>query len=95
MITQYTLKRYAPIIGDKPSGELIYNEIKDLLKTNDEVEIDFHEIVSMATFCAKQIFGNLYVELGSIKFFERIVIINCSEDVLRIIKEGISDKLRE
>ena len=49
----------------------------------------------MATFCAKQIFGKLYVDLGSENFFERIEILNASDDLKSIIKIGIQSAIQE
>jgi hypothetical protein len=43
----------------------------------------------MATFCAKQVFGNLYLELGPSDFFEKIRISNANDDIRTIIKIGI------
>lgn len=49
----------------------------------------------MATFNAKQIFGRLYLELGSSDFFERINLKGTSENIKLIIRMGIQSALEE
>ena len=44
----------------------------------------------MATYCAKQIFGNLYVTLGASVFYDKIRIANASDDLRVIIRMGIA-----
>lgn len=89
------LKKYGPIISDKIIGDKIYTEINDLLKTESKVAIDFSEIISMATFCAKQIFGKIYIDLSPELFFEKLEFTNVTNDVKLIIKIGIQNALEE
>ena len=88
-------KKYCPIISDKKIGEELYKLIDDTLKNQDKVVIDLAEIISMATFCAKQIFGKLYISLTPELFFERIEFINVSDDIKLIIKIGIQNAIEE
>ncbi len=88
-------KEHGPIISDKQTGELIYSQIKAILNKGESIDIDLGNIKSMATFCAKQIFGRLYSELGSNAFFERITISNASDDLKSIIRIGIQNALEE
>jgi len=85
--------KYGPIISDKIVGEEIYRLINELLKTESKISIDMSGIVSMATFCAKQIFGRLYISLSAENFFDRIEFTNASEDVKLIIKIGIQNAI--
>lgn len=89
------LKEYGPIISDKAIGEKIYQLIKNEVSNKEIIEIDLNEIVSMATFCAKQIFGRLYVELGAEIFFERVKLLGANQDLQIIIKMGIQSALEE
>jgi hypothetical protein len=89
------LDKFGPIISTKDSGIKILELINDGLKSNDQIQIDLNKIRSMATFCAKQIFGKLYIDLGSEKFFERIEILNASDDLKSIIKIGIQSAIQE
>ena len=89
------LKKYSPIISDKAKGAEIYKIIKEILSMGENVTVDLQEIQSMATFCAKQIFGSLYVELGSKGFFKNVVLKNANNDLKAIIQIGIQDALDE
>lgn len=89
------LKKYSPIISDKVVGAEIYSLLKGMLDNGEVLSIDLSKIHSMATFCAKQIFGRLYVELGSTAFFERIALKNANNDLKAIIQIGIQDALDE
>jgi hypothetical protein len=89
------LDDFGPIISTKESGNKIFTLIIDSLKTNNQVSVDLGKIRSMATFCAKQIFGNLYVKLGAEKFFESVEILNASDDLKSIIKIGIQSAIQE
>lgn len=90
-----SLKEYGPLLSDKKVGEEILKRIKLDLQKSEVVNIDFTNITSMATFCAKQIFGNLYLELGPEKFFERIKFMKVNEDLKIIIKMGIQNAIEE
>ncbi len=89
------LKKYAPIISDKEIGAEILGEIKTVLNSDNGVIIDMQDIRSMATFCAKQIFGALYVEMGSEDFFNKIRIKSATDDVKYIINLGIEKALED
>lgn len=89
------LKKYGLIISDKASGKNIYENIKTHIKSHNKCVVDFQDVKSMATFNAKQIFGKLYLELGSNEFFEKIEIKNASEDLKLIIRLGIQSALED
>lgn len=89
------LKKYGPIISDKEVGSEIYEIIAIKLEKGQSLEIDFSNIISMATFCAKQIFGKLYIELGAEKFFDDIKFQNVNDDLKIIIKMGIQSAIEE
>lgn len=84
-----SLDEFAPIISSKESGSIIYNRIKDANPLENEITIEMRYIKSMATYCAKQIFGRLYVELGQNIFSKNIIIKNASDNVKLIIQLGI------
>ena len=62
---------------------------------DDEVDVSMTHIVSMTTFCAKQVFGRLYVELGREEYRRRVRLVNVSEDVNFIIRIGITNAVKE
>lgn len=90
-----SLKEFSPIISDKQSGDKIYRMIKNFNPDSAVVGVDMGGIKSMATFCAKQIFGRLYLELTPAVFYSNVKIINASEDVKLIIKLGIQSAVNE
>lgn len=89
------LNKYGPIISDKSVGSEIYDLINSSISTNDFINLDLASIKSMATFNAKQIFGRLYVELGSNTFFDKIHFLNTSDDLKIIIQIGIQNALED
>jgi len=90
-----SLVNYGFIISDKETGDRIYNDVKKILDQDNECIVDFSQIKSMATFNAKQIFGKLYLELGSESFFKRVLLKNASEDLKLIIRLGIQSALED
>ena len=84
-----SLQAYGPIISTEKEGLSIYEMINNELK-KDSVQLDMSGIVSMTTYCAKQIFGKLYNDLGAEKFFEQIQIKNASDSVKLTIRLGIT-----
>ena len=86
------LSEYGPIISDRETGDVIYKMIIDKNPKENKIEINLASIVSMATYSAKQIFGKLYIELGSDK---NIILKKVSDDVLFLIKLGIKYALRD
>ncbi len=90
-----SLNKYAPLITRRELGGEIYTLIRRGLDRNDEVEVSMTHIVSMTTFCAKQIFGRLYVELGREEYRRRIHLVNLSDDVNFIIRIGITNAVKE
>jgi hypothetical protein len=94
-MTNISLNKYGPIISSKSIGKEIYELIDSKLSSMEIVKIELTDIKSMATFCAKQIFGRLYLKLGSEKFFERIQITGADDDIKTIIMIGIQNALEE
>lgn len=86
------LKQHAPVISDEQTGQEIYNDIKRAL-AQGVVVVDMTDVKSMATFCAKQIFGSLYKELGPAEFYSKIQIKNANDDLKVIIRMGIVSAL--
>lgn len=89
------LNKYAPLITRKELGNEIYSLIKKGLDEDKDVNVHMGNIVSMTTFCAKQIFGRLYVELGREAYLNRVHLIDISEDVNFIIRIGITNAVKE
>lgn len=83
------LSQYAPIISDKTIGQEIYERIKELDPLTNKVFVDLSSIKAMTTFCAKQIFGRLYVELTSSVFYNNVILKNVADDVKFSINYGV------
>lgn len=94
-MTTINLDKFGPIISSKSVGDEIYNLIKKELDKKEIVTVQIGAIKSMATFCAKQIFGRLYLELGSNSFFEQIFIQGADADLKTIIQIGIQHALAD
>lgn len=90
-----SLEEFAPIISDRKTGDRIYNLIRDLHPESHVINVDLIDIKSMAIFCAKQIFGKLYLELTPPVFYNNIKLSNATEDVQLIIKLGIQSAVNE
>lgn len=88
------LSQFSNNITTRAISEQIYRTIATALQ-NSDVTVDFANISTITTFCAKSIFGRLYVELGEQQFFTQMHIINTNDDQKIIIQEGISDFLDE
>ncbi|MDH0660725.1 DUF4325 domain-containing protein [Empedobacter sp. GD03865] len=87
---------YGSIISDKIISTEIYDIIKEFLENKEPlIEVNFEGVIAMATFCAKQIFGSLYIELGQDSFFEKIKISNANQDLKIIINMGIQSAIEE
>ena len=89
------LDGYAPLITRRELGDEIYSLIRQGLEEDGDVEVLMTNIVSMTTFCAKQIFGRLYVELGREEYRQRVHLVNPSDDVNFIIRIGITNAVKE
>lgn len=86
------ISNFGQIISNDVVSEVILREIKSAIKDNESVVIDFNGVYAMATYCAKQIFGALYVELGDLEFRRLINFSNeTSDDIKAVISEGIMD----
>lgn len=88
------LSEYGPVIGDSVVASEIYHKIYSVVR-NTSVVIDMAGVKLMATFCAKQIFGKLYLELGPNDFYDKIQIKNASDNIKTTIGIGIETSLNE
>lgn len=68
MGTTISLLKYAPVISTKEQGEKLLAEINAQSPRDNRLTIDFCRILTMTTFVAKQVFGQLYKDLGK-EFF--------------------------
>jgi hypothetical protein len=85
--------KYGTIFSDEEMGRDFLLEINQCLQNTNPVTLDFDKVLTMTTFNAKQIFGELYSSLGPEDFFKKIIFKNTSKNIVTIIKLGIQDKL--
>ncbi len=83
------LKDYGRVISESHVGKAIYADIESQLNKNGSISIDFTDIVSMATFCARQIFGTLYMKYGQVEFVSKLSLENANDSVKAVISEAI------
>ena len=89
-----SLSGYAPSIGSEDKAAEILHLIQDVLNAED-VTLDFENIQTMGTNCAKLIFGTLYKSMDAEKFFERINFIHTTPNIRRTIRLGIEFAIAE
>lgn len=87
------LSSYGPIISDETKGKEIFDAMCQLLSNNNSIIVDMKNVKSMATFCARQIFGKLYLKLGASDFYNRVAIKNATDDLKTIIRLGIESEI--
>lgn len=91
----YSLKSYAPSLSDKSKAEAIYSDIKELAPQQNQIIIDFEDMIAMTTICARLIFGRLYKELGAQLFTDNIKFKNINDTIRIVIKWGILKELEQ
>lgn len=84
---------YGKIMSNFELGKKVIDEIHLLLKESNKIVIDFLGVKSITFYNAKQIFGELYLKLGSEDFFKRIQLKNISSNLEYIIRLGIQDSI--
>ena len=90
------VNKYGNIISDQETGNMIFQEIKkELNSTSTPIKVNLNDVITMATFNAKQIFGKLYLELGPTNFFDKIIILNANDDLKLIISLGIQSAVND
>ena len=86
------MNRFRSAVTRKSDGDNVYQEIKAHLDGGDTIIVDFSGIDTMTTYFAKQVFGQLYVELGAEQFTEKVKFDKrrMTDDVELVLKIGIA-----
>ena len=95
MSKKIVFSAFGPMVSTKEVGQEMLTIIEAALIKEENIQIDLEGIRSMATFCAKQVFGSLYISLGAENFFDKIEILNATNDLKTIIKIGINSALED
>ena len=91
---EVTLRQFGASIVTPERGMDVYNYLKSCYDKEEMLVIDMSETVSMTTYCARQIFGELYIELGAVRFYNTIKLKNLSDELALVIKMGIRKAIR-
>lgn len=89
------IAKYSSIIANKDLGLAIYKDLSARLRDFDAITLDVGGVDVMTTFCAKQIFGRLYLDLGPEGFYDRIKIVRANDDLRLIIEQSIQNAVTE
>jgi hypothetical protein len=85
------LGKYSNVIANKDLGEAIYADLSKRLAEFRKITLDLKGVDVMTTFCAKQIFGKLYLDIGPDDFFSRIQFLHANDDLRLIIEQSIQN----
>lgn len=89
------LKTYGNVISDEMIGDEILSKVKSVLNDEGVVEVDFSEVITMATFCARQVFGKLYVDLGREAFIKKVLLFNANDTIKAIVSDAIEFSVKQ
>lgn len=88
MINVNLNQKYGPIISDEES-DIIYKNLLMHINNDENITLNFQDVIAMSTKSAKKIFGELYFKLKSKDFYDRIIIQNATETLQEIIYDAI------
>ena len=85
---------YSPIcMTSAYTARTVLNDISNMKPSDNEVVLDFDEMVSMSCQCINCIFGELIRQIGVEKFEKNLIFKNLSDGlkslILMIIKENL------
>ena len=91
---EVTLKKFGTSIVTPDRGKEVYDYLKRCYDEDGNLIIDLADTVSMTTYCARQIFGEFYTELGPAHFYKTIKLKNLSDELGLVIKMGIRKAIK-
>lgn len=87
------LKEFGTSLGSRVLGKEVSNMI-DFGK-EDEIILDFQDVKMVTSSFADEVVGKNCAKLGLHNFFDKVQIINTSEQIKLILKKAIIDRLAE
>lgn len=87
------LKEFGTSLGSRVLGKEVSNMIE--LEKEDEIILDFQDVKMVTSSFADEVVGKNCAELGPHNFFDKVQIINTSEQTKLILKKAIIDRLVE
>lgn len=87
------LKEFGTRLGSRVLGKEVNNMIG--FEKEDEIILDFDEVKMVTSSFADEVVGKNCAKLGLHNFFDKVQILNPSEQIKHILKKAIIDRLTE
>ena len=87
------LKEFGTSLGSRVLGKEVSNLIN--FEKEDEIILDFQDVKMVTSSFADEVVGKNCARLGLHNFFDKVQIINTSEQIKLILKKAIMDRLVE
>ena len=87
------LSEFGKSLGSRVLGKEVSNMID--FEKEDEIILDFDEVKMITSSFADEVVGKNCTKLGLYNFFQKVQIVNSSEQIKLILKKAIMDRLVE
>ena len=87
------LKEFGISLGSRVLGKQVSNMID--FEKEDEIILDFDEVKMITSSFADEVVGKNCTKLGLYNFFQKVQIVNASEQIKFILRKAIMDRLVE
>lgn len=87
------LKEFGTSLGSRVLGKEVSNLID--FEKEEEIVLDFEDVKMVTSSFADEVIGKNCARLGHHNFFNKVQIINTSEQIKLILKKAIIDRLVE
>ena len=86
---------YSPIcMTSAYTAKTVLNDISNMKPSDNEVVIDFDDMVSMSCQCINVIFGELVKQIGVEKFEKNLIFKNLSDELKSLILMIVNERLK-
>ena len=87
------LKDFGTSLGSRVLGKEVSNVID--FEKDQEIVLDFQDVKMVTSSFADEVIGKNCAKLGLHNFFDKVQIVNTSEQIKLILKKAIMDRLVE
>lgn len=87
------LKDFGTSLGSRVLGKEVSNMID--FEKEDKIILDFQDVKMVTSSFADEVVGKNCAKLGLHNFFDKVQIVNTSEQIKLILKKAIMDRLHE
>lgn len=87
------LKEFGTSLGSRVLGKEVSNMIN--FEKEEEIVLDFNGVKMVTSSFADEVVGKNCARLGLHNFFDKVQIVNTSEQIKLILKKAILDRLTE